>query len=204
MINKKFRAWVVVLGLSVLLVMTGCTHWYIWTTPKDEPVDAYSGKRTLGSFIEDQNIESKVRANLYKAHPEYRKANFSVVSFNGIVLLTGQLSVPELVKLATKITQDTRRVRQVYNKISVAGSSSMLSRTNDSWLTFTVKSKLLTDKNVPGARIKVVTSSGIVYLMGLLTDIEAKRAVHAIRQVRGVRKIVKVVEYVDARQYAGK
>ena len=60
-----------------------------------------------------------------------------------------------------------------------------------------MKSRLLVDGNTPGARTKVVTESGVVYLMGLLTRAEADAVVAQVQQVSGVQKIVKIIEYID-------
>ena len=53
------------------------------------------------------------------------------------------------------------------------------------------------DGDAPGMRTKVVTVSGIVYLMGLLTRDEADAVVAQAREVGGVQKIVKIIEYID-------
>lgn len=47
------------------------------------------------------------------------------------------------------------------------------------------------------ARIKVVTDSSVVYLMGLVSQQEADTAVNIVRNIAGVEKIVKVFEYVQ-------
>ncbi|MNY68144.1 outer membrane lipoprotein [compost metagenome] len=56
---------------------------------------------------------------------------------------------------------------------------------------------MLTDPNIPGSRIKVVTENGIVYLLGLLTKQEAAQATNLVQGVSGVQKIVKLFEYID-------
>ena len=46
--------------------------------------------------------------------------------------------------------------------------------------------------------IKVVTERGVVYLMGRVTETEAKRAVELARSVSGVQKVVRVFEIISA------
>ncbi|MNN45277.1 outer membrane lipoprotein [compost metagenome] len=75
--------------------------------------------------------------------------------------------------------------------------SSLLARQNDAWLTTKIKAQMLTDPNIPGSRIKVVTENGIVYLLGLLTKQEATQATNLVQGVSGVQKIVKLFEYID-------
>ncbi|GIT39611.1 MAG: hypothetical protein Ct9H300mP8_08070 [Gammaproteobacteria bacterium] len=55
---------------------------------------------------------------------------------------------------------------------------------------------MLATQNVNSNRFKVVTSNGVIFLMGLVTKDEANRAAEAIRTVFGVQKVVKVLEYV--------
>ena len=45
--------------------------------------------------------------------------------------------------------------------------------------------------------IKVVTESGVVYLMGLAKKPGVERAAELVRQVGGVQKVVKLFEYTD-------
>ncbi|MCH2353902.1 MAG: BON domain-containing protein [Pseudomonadales bacterium] len=60
-----------------------------------------------------------------------------------------------------------------------------------------MRSKLLITQNVNLNRFKVVTNNGVVFLMGLVPQDEANRAVEAVRTVFGVQKVVKILEYVD-------
>jgi osmotically-inducible protein OsmY len=53
-----------------------------------------------------------------------------------------------------------------------------------------------TTENLPSSRIKVLTEQGTVYLMGLVTKIEAEHAVEVTKKVYGVEKIVTLFEYI--------
>ncbi len=53
------------------------------------------------------------------------------------------------------------------------------------------------DEGAPGTKIKVVTESGVVYLMGLLTRAEASAAAEVARTTAGVTKVVTLFEYID-------
>ncbi len=50
---------------------------------------------------------------------------------------------------------------------------------------------------MPGTKIKVVTESGVVYLMGLLTQTEAGIAAEIARTTSGVTKVVTLFEYIN-------
>ena len=135
--------------------------------------------------------------NIRKADPQLKQSHINVVSFNGIILLTGQVASNPLRLKAGETASSVRKVRQVFNEIQVQGKTSLLSRTNDSWLTTKVKSVLLANKDIDSGRIKIVTEDGIVYMLGLLSQAEADRAAREISTISGVQKVVKAVEYIQ-------
>ncbi|MEE2601951.1 MAG: BON domain-containing protein [Pseudomonadota bacterium] len=185
-----------VLTLFVLFAtVSGCAS--LSKGMSEEPVDQNHGKRTFGAFIEDGNIERKVAVNLARASAELDESRIVVVSYNGNVLLAGQVANDDLKAQAGNIAEQVRHVRHVHNELQVVGSNSFLARTNDTWLTSKVKSRLLINGEAPGWRTKVVTENGVVYLMGLLTHEEADAVVEQVQKVYGVQKIVKIIEYID-------
>ncbi len=177
-------------------LLTGCTA--LVGASRDTPIEDDRGTRTLGSALDDNLIETKVAVNIAKQDPQLDSgSHIVVVSYNGIVLLAGQTPSAELKRKAEQATQDTQRVRKVYNELQITAPSSLLARSNDAWLTSKIKAQMLSDKDIPGARIKIVTENGIVYLMGLVTRQEATRATNLVQGVSGVQKIVKLFEYID-------
>lgn len=183
----------VLLALS-LLMMSGCAS-MMASLSGDGHIDEPSSTRTFGTYVEDQNIELKIKANLYNADPHYKDANISVFSYNRIVLLTGQIPSQDLLDRATRIAEKVRLVRKVHNEMAVSEPTSLAIRVNDSWITTKINAHMLATKDFPASKVKVLTENGVVYLMGLLTENEANWAVDIVRQVYGVRKIVKIIEY---------
>ncbi|MBL7251796.1 BON domain-containing protein [Alloalcanivorax sp. C16-2] len=186
------------LGLMALLatlMLSGCAS--LTKNMSQEPVDRDHGSRTFGAFVEDGNIERKIKINLARASAELDESHIVVVSFNGNVLLAGEVASDALRAQAGNIADRVRHVRHVHNELKVSGKTSTLARTNDSWLTTKVKSRLLVNSDAPGMRTKVVTVNGVVYLLGLLSHDEANAVVEQVKQVGGVQKIVKIIEYID-------
>lgn len=181
--------------IALLLISSGCATVIDATT--DEPVNLNKGKRTIGAMVDDQQLETIATVNLKKAGDDIKHSNINVVAFNGIILLTGQVPRNELRLLAGDTVKQIHKVRQVFNEIQVQGKTSLLSRTNDTWLTTKVKSNLLANKDIDSGRIKIVTEDGTVYMLGLLSRVEADRAAQAISRIGGVQKVVKAVEYID-------
>jgi osmotically-inducible protein OsmY len=162
-------------------------------TIEDEPTE-----RTLARQIEDESIETKAIVNLRAEDDRYDDAHIVVVSYNGYVLLAGQVPEPELKFKANEIVARIAGVRRIYNEFEVASPSSMMTRSSDTWITAKVKSWLLGSPDVQGLRVKVVTEDGVVYLMGLVTAEEAERIADTASGMSGVQRVVKLFEIVKA------
>ncbi len=176
-------------------LLGGCAT--IISATHEGPIQEDPGSRTFGNYVEDEAIETKVLVNISKASPNLAQSHVNVTSFNGQVLLTGQVPDANAKQEAEQVTRMTREVRKIHNELELSGPTSAIVRTNDVYLTSRVKLQLLTDKAVQSGRIKVVTENSAVYLMGLVKRNEAETAVAIVRGVPGVRKIVKVFEYID-------
>lgn len=181
--------------LASLLYLTGCAT--LVAPFSNQPMDLHHGERTWGAAIEDQAIETKIRVNIKRAGAPLVDQRIIVVSYNGNVLLAGQVANEELKSQAGNIATRIRHVRHVHNELDVIGSGNLLTRTNDAWITSKVKLRLVLDGEAPASRTKVVTENGVVYLFGLLTRAEADAAVAQVQRVYGVQKIVKIIEYID-------
>ena len=160
---------------------------------------AFSGCATTSvsnTFDDTQNI-SLAKRRIADAHPGLDSANINVTSYNGVVLITGQVPNAELIGLATSAVEPLRNVKRVHNELEVAPKTTLISRTNDSWITTKVKSALLSNETAQATSIRVVTEAGVVFMMGLVTQAEADAAVEAASTVKGVQKIVKVFDYAN-------
>ena len=113
------------------------------------------------------------------------------------MLLVGQVASQDLVELAEQTVRDLRHVQRVHNELQVAGTTTVLTRSSDRWLSLKVKSALAAAKDTAANRIKVVTEDGVVYLMGLLTHAEGDAAIAVARNVGGIKKIVKAFQYIN-------
>lgn len=155
------------------------------------------GKRTFGTRLDDSRVESLAIKTIRAADPQLEEAHIDVTSFNGVVLLTGQVPAPELSEQAAEIVSNLRNVKRVHNELEIAGPTSLLARTNDNWLETKIKSSMIASSEVDAGRIEIVAENGVVYLMGLLTRAESDAAVELTRQIYGVQKIIKVFEYIN-------
>jgi osmotically-inducible protein OsmY len=147
--------------------------------------------------FDDTVLENIVEREIRKSDPDYKGSHIVIQSFNGVVLIAGQVATETLRKNATVVTERINKVRKVHNELTVAGPTSMVARSNDAWLTTKVKTRLIAAKTADGTKIKVLTESNIVYLQGLVTRAQADEAVNVAKEIFGIQKIVKVFEYLD-------
>ncbi|NIP73384.1 MAG: BON domain-containing protein [Gammaproteobacteria bacterium] len=155
-------------------------------------------RRTAGSFVEDQNIELKASSELASDKELEQQTHVKVISYNQVVLLTGQAPSQELRSRAESLVRTVPKVRRVHNEIQIASPSALSARSSDTWITSKVKVRLfrIEMKNFDPTRVKVTTSNGTVYLMGLVTRAEADAVVDVVRKIEGVQRVVKIFEYI--------
>ena len=159
-----------------------------------------SDRRTSGVQLEDQSIELKAVTRIREAVGE--RGHVSAVSYNRMVLLTGEVATEEDRTAIEQTVSRIENVRSVVNELAVMGASSLTARSNDTILTSKVKATYVDAKDLHANTIKVITERGTVYLMGRVTEREATRSSELARGVSGVQKVVKVFEVVSEGELA--
>lgn len=151
-------------------------------------------RRTSGTQVEDEGIELRAGARLREKLGN--RANINITSYNRNVLLTGQVADEATRSEASAILAGVPNVRGISNETEIAGVSSLTQRSSDSLITSKVKARLLDAQRVSTNHVKVVTEMGKVFLMGLLTETEAKAAKEIAAATGGVSKVVAIFEIV--------
>ena len=195
MATKRSARLVLFVGIMALMASTleGCAGLAIGGAATT--VGLVNDRRTTGTLIEDQAIELKARRALHEQKELNSQTHISVTSYNTVVLVSGEAPTEEMRNLVIDTVRNVEKVRHVYDEVSIAGPSSLLSRSADSLVTAKVKTRILTIKDFNGMRVKVVTENGVVYLMGLLDKEESDIVANAARKVGGVQKVVKLFEH---------
>ncbi len=156
-------------------------------------------RRTTGAVVEDRAIFGRVLRALNDDKQLYENSHINISVFNGWVLLSGETPTEAFRARAGEIARAQDKVRRVFNELTIAAPSSMMTRSSDTWITTKVKSSLLgiDIKGFDPTRIKVVTENGTVFLLGLVHHNEGEAAVRKTQQVTGVQRVVKLFEYLD-------
>ena len=188
-VRKRLVTLSLLLSLSLTGLLSGCGS--IMASAGAGPIVEDPGERTFGQQMTDESIETKAKVNISAADQGYDEAHLTVVSFNGFVLLTGQVPSEALKALATDVVR-------IYNELEVGPATGIGTRSHDTWITTQVKSKLLASSDTPGTRVKVVTENSVVYLMGLLNEEEAERVSLVAAEVRSAGRVVQLFELIPA------
>ncbi len=159
---------------------------------------AVTDRRDASTIIDDRSIVLKIEEKIYTDDRIRRHIHVNVTSYNGVVLLSGEIPTMEMRKIIVNHAQHVAKVKKIYNETIIAPASDFKSRRQDTWITTKVKSALLSEKNINGLHFKVVTENQIVYLMGLVSRTEGDIAANAVRQVKGIKQIIKLFEYQDS------
>lgn len=152
-------------------------------------------RRTSGAQLEDKNIEFKAEKQIGDKLGDSARVN--ALSYNNVLLLTGDVPSAEAKAQATSIAQSIQHVKKVVNQLNIGPAAPFSTRSNDTWLTSKVKTQLINTKYVPSATIDITTDRGVVYMMGLVTEAEGDYAANAASTVSGVTKVVKIFETIS-------
>jgi osmotically-inducible protein OsmY len=152
-------------------------------------------RRSVGAQADDEAIELKIGNNIGTGYGD--RVHVNVTSYNGIVLLTGEVPEPGLVATIGEIARTTAKVRRIHNELVVAAVSPLGSRTDDSYITSKVKSRFVEANKFSATHVKVVTDRKVVYLMGLVKREEADAAAQIASTTSGVVRVVKLFETIS-------
>lgn len=160
----------------------------------------YTDRRTSGTQLEDEAIELKASNRLRKELGE--RARVSAVSYNRLVLLTGEVSGEADRAVVARVVSGVDNVRSIVNEVTVVSAQPTNTQGTDAVITGKVKASLVDSKDIFAQSVKVVTERGTVYLMGRVSEREATRASDIARGVPGVQKVVRVFELLSEAELA--
>ena len=151
-------------------------------------------RRSPGIQLEDEMIEQRSATAIRENFGS--KEHINITSYNRQVLLTGEVSNPAVRSQAEALIGRIENVRAVVNEIAIGSASSTSDRASDVLLVAKVKASMVDSEDVFANIYKVVAERGTVFMMGRVTQTEAKRATDVVRGVSGVKRVVRVFDYI--------
>lgn len=155
-------------------------------------------RRTSGTQLEDKTIEVKVGQKARELMAD--RANVNVTAYNRAVLLTGEVPTDADRARMERAAQQIENVKGVVNELTVGFASSLTDRAADSVIAGKIRAKFIDAEDLSVNAFKIAVERGVVYLMGMVTEAESKKATQLAASVSGVKKVVRVFEIISAEE----
>ncbi|MCC7325948.1 MAG: BON domain-containing protein [Burkholderiales bacterium] len=181
----------VLLVLGMQATLTGCLPLVVVGAGTAAMVA--TDPRTTGTQLDDESIELKIVAETTRLYGE--RIHLNVTSYNGVVLLTGEVPDQGVWASVGGIAKKAEKVRSVQNELVVAPNAPMGSRSNDAYITSKVKARFVEANKFPPNAVKVVTERAVVYLMGFVSTAQGQAAGEVAATTEGVARVVKIFQY---------
>jgi osmotically-inducible protein OsmY len=182
------------LGATLLVSLQACVPLLIGGTVAGAMVA--TDRRTLGAQTDDAAIELKATGRASKITGD--KGRVAVTSFNRVVLLTGEVADE---KMKTEVYQQVETIagiKSIENDLVIAPVSTVGVRSNDALISGKVKAAIIDTQDLYLSAFKVHTDRSVVYLMGRVTEREAKLGAEVARNAASkINKVVLLFEYID-------
>lgn len=190
--------------ISLPFLVNGCGALFVSGASATASTQVTQDSRDFSTMIYDEGIEQKsyeiLKSNTLLSNPE--NLSISITAFNSNVLITGQTINKDYLKWVVRQIEQLEHVRKVYNYATLQKPVSASVVSKDAYITSQVKARLLFGKDINSNRFKVVTENGNVFLMGIVTHDEAKRAINEALKIDGVRKVYHIFDYIEVQSYS--
>jgi osmotically-inducible protein OsmY len=199
--NKTFQrtSLALVLAASALGSLTACVPMVLGGAMVGGSMMA-TDRRTSGTQVEDEGIELKAAARIRENLGE--RVHVNITSYNRQVLITGEVPNAQDKELVERVVKGVENVSNIVNELGILGNTTLSQRSNDTLVTGRVKAAMVDAQDIFANAFKVTTERGVVYLMGRVTQREAKRATDVIIKTSGVLRLVRVLEIVSEEELA--
>ena len=152
-------------------------------------------RRQTENVLVDQALEIKIK-KLTDQMTEFSTSRIQVHCFNGHVLLLGQTENQDNIHLLSQKISELEGVKKTYNEVTVGPTIGFWEWSSDRMISSKIKSSMVVTKGVNPFRIQVFTEKKVVYLVGIVKDLEEETAVDIAKNTSGVEKVVKIFERI--------
>lgn len=188
---KLFRTLVLTI---FALSTTGCAGLFV--AGAATTVNLVTDPRTAKEIWSDNNIEFEMTGLANK--PPFRShSRVTASSYNGTVILIGQMSTEQLKLDFETQARQVKGVKTVHNQLKVKQPLAVSEVSHDSWITTKVKSALLANAELSDVKVKVITEDKEVYLLGYVSHHHADIATEIARNISGVEQVIRAFQYGD-------
>ena len=184
----------IALGAALCASLQGCVPLVVGATAVGSM--AAVDRRSLGMQTDDKTIELKGEGRASKITGD--KGRVAVTSYNRMVVLSGEVADEKMKAEVQAQIATLGDLKKIENDLEVAPVSTVSARSSDLLITSKVKAAIIDTKDLYISAFKIHTDRGVVYLMGRVTQREAKLGAEVARNAAsGIRKVVKLFEYIS-------
>lgn len=175
-----------------VLSLSSCAAAVIGGTAAGTGVAIGTDDRGTKSVFDDQSLGNRAKDIATAINS---KGSYTISSYNGIILLAGQVPTQSDKDKIYSSVQNMSGIKGVANYLEVGKNQSMGQISKDVYLTSSAKSRLIAQKDVNTNNIKVVTCNGVVYLMGAKAgnSTQISGAISGIKEIDGVKNVVNLI-----------
>jgi osmotically-inducible protein OsmY len=182
------------LGAALCASLQGCVPLVVGATAVGSM--AAVDRRSLGMQTDDKTIELKGEGRARKITGD--KGRVAVTSYNRMVVLSGEVADEKMKAEVQAQIATLGDLKKIENDLEVAPVSTVSARSSDLLITSKVKAAIIDTKDLYISAFKVHTDRGVVYLLGRVTQREAKLGAEVARNAASdIRKVVKLFEYIS-------
>jgi osmotically-inducible protein OsmY len=183
----------IVVVIATISALTGCAAVVLGGAATGAAV--VHDRRNATVVLEDKEIEVRALKMLTEIkHGSDTRIRVVPVSYNNHLLLLGQVPDEFTRNKIVSRMRTIEKVLDVTNELALNDPLSFSVRNNDTWITTRVKGEMMLSKIVDPTRIKVVTEDSVVYLIGIVHELEGQEAAATALKVPGVDRVVKLFE----------
>jgi len=180
-------------AISCVAATSGCTAIALGTVATIGAT-ASQDPRSIGTQIDDTNAVARISLRLSEIEGLSAASNIDVDVFNRQLLLTGTIDYSSWQPKINAILAADPYLRRSHNQIRTGLRLSTSMQAKDILIANALRAKLLVNQEIESNRINVVVNGGDVFLMGLLDNQQATRAVDIARNINNVKSVVRVFE----------
>ena len=182
-------------GIFSMFFLSSCTPAVV--TAGIASISASESEKGLGTSINDTLIHASITEVMFKTDVNiFIGVNITVN--DGTVLLTGKVKEPQTRIEATRLSWKIRGVKEVINEIQVSESSSIKDAAKDLAAATTLRTKLVSDKNISSVNFNIDVVNGIIFVSGIAkTQAEMDLVLSHAKETKYTNQLVNYIKLVE-------
>ena len=179
-----------ILSLIFFLLISGCVSSFMSVG------QVVYDRHNIQYELSNHQLQVKANHALFDTYPHLRKiANVTVTVYNHDLIVTGQVPSKTDKKLVTKLLNDLKGSRSLFNELTIGSNRTLMQALKDSWITSQIRTRMIAANDIDPSAFKILTENGVVYVLGDVKKAQAEIVVDFARETAGVTKVIRVMKY---------